>query len=606
MRSYLRAAKDMVWRGLMAARSLPVLKPWADRAVAGARRREYAAWVRAYSDMSEAARDEARRAIAAMAAPPLISVIMPAYETPTRWLDAAIQSVRGQAYPHWELCISDDASTDPEVRRTLERHAAEDDRIRLHFRSKRGHISANSNDALAMAKGDYVALLDADDVLTEDALWRVAAEIAADPSLDMIFSDEDKIDPLGRRVTPAFKTDWNPALMLAQNAFSHLGVFRRSLVEQAGRFREGLEGAQDHDLALRCSRLSDASRIRHIPRVLYQWREAEGSTAAGADRKPYAIEAARRAVADHLEALGLDAEIEAAPNDWLQVQYRPNTAPTVSIAIPTTAGALFHRCAESLFDLTAYPHLEVLVLVAEKHREPLYANARTRALIDAGRLTPIVYPDQPFNYSRVNNLGVRQAKGEVICLLNDDIEVTSGTWLERMVTRVMLPGVGAVGPRLLYPDGKVQHAGVVLGVGGVAAHLFAGRPRDYLGPGGRAVLEQDLSCVTAACLVTRREIYEGVGGLDEEFPVAFNDVDLCLRIRQAGHRIIWTPAVELIHHESATFGRHNSPARQAQFAKDCEMMRDRWGPVLDNDPYYNPNMSLEGPFGLAWPPRRPV
>ena len=606
MRSYLRAAKDLVWRVMMAARSLPMLKPWADRAVAGARRREYAAWVRAYCDMTDPSRAEARAVITAFTAPPTISVIVPVYETPVRWLEAAIQSVRGQVYPHWELCLSDDASTDPEVRRVLERHAAGDDRIRLHFREARGHISANSNDALALATGDYVALLDADDVLSEDALYRVAVEIAADPALDMIFSDEDKIDPQGQRVTPAFKTDWNPALMLAQNAFSHLGVFRRSLVEAAGRFREGLEGAQDHDLALRCARLSDPSRIRHIPRVLYQWREAEGSTAAGADRKPYAIAAARRAVSEHLEALGLEATVENAPNDWLQVQYRPNTAPTVSIVIPTTAGDLFHRCAESLFDLTTYPNLEVLVLVAEKHSEPLHANARTKALIDAGRLTPIVYPDQPFNYSKVNNLGVRQARGEVICLLNDDIEVTSGDWLEKMVTRVMLPGVGTVGPRLLYPDGTVQHAGVVLGVGGVAAHLFAHRPRGYLGPGGRAVLEQDLSCVTAACLVTRRGIYEGVGGLDEEFPVAFNDVDLCLRIRQAGHRIIWTPAVELIHHESATFGSHNSPARQAQFAKDCAMMRDRWGPILDNDPYYNPNMSLTGPFGLAWPPRRPI
>ncbi|MEO6340633.1 MAG: glycosyltransferase [Caulobacteraceae bacterium] len=606
MRSSLRAAKDMVWRALMAARDLPVLKPWANRAIAGARRREYAAWLRAYGDMTDASRAEARATIAAMASAPLISVIVPVYETPRQWLDAAIQSVRGQVYPHWELCLSDDASTDPEVRRALERHAAEDARIRLHFRAVRGHISANSNDALALATGDYIALLDADDVLSEDALYRVAVEIAAEPSLDMIFSDEDKIDPLGRRVTPNFKPDWNLALMLAQNAFSHLGVVRRSLVERAGRFREGLEGAQDHDLALRCSRLTDASRIRHIPRVLYQWREAEGSTAAGADRKPYATAAARRAVSEHLAALGLEAEIEAAPNDWLQVHYRPNTTPTVSIVIPTTAGALFHRCAESLFDLTAYPHLEVLVLVAEKHREPLYANARTKALIDEGRLTPVIYPDQPFNYSRVNNLGVRQAKGEVVCLLNDDIEVISGDWLERMVTRVMLPGVGAVGPRLLYPDGTVQHAGVILGVGGVAAHQFAGRPRDYLGPGGRAVLEQDLSCVTAACLVTRRDIYQAVGGLDEAFPVAFNDVDLCLRIRQAGHRIIWTPAAELVHHESATFGSHNSPARQEQFAKDCRMMRERWAPVLDNDPYYNPNMSLEGPFGLAWPPRRPV
>jgi len=606
MRSTLRAAKTLAWRALKGVREIPALAPLSDAAVAVLRQREYAAWIARYSTVTEAFRADARREIAAMASPPLISVLTPVYETPERWLDAAIRSVRNQLYPHWELCLSDDASTDPAVRRVLERHAAEEPRIRLHFRNIRGHISANTNDALEMARGDYVALLDADDLLSEDALYRMAMAIVGDPALDLLFSDEDKLDPRGRRTAPSFKTDWNPALMLAQNAFSHLGVYRRTLVQTAGGFRQGFEGAQDHDLALRCARLTEPKRIRHLPHILYHWRETEGSTAAGADRKPYAFEAGRRAVEEHLRALGLDAAVEPAPNHWLQVQHRLHRTPPVSVIIPTTAGALFHRCIETLADRTTYPDLEVLVVVTERHRTPLYANPHTAALIAAGRLTPVVYPDEPFNYSKVNNLGARHARGEVLCLLNDDIEVATPDWLERLVARLELEGVGAVGARLFYPDGKVQHAGVVLGVGGVAAPLFTGRPAEYLGPGGRAVLEQDLSCVTAACLATHRAVFDAVGGFDESLPVAFNDVDLCLRIREAGHRILWTPTVELLHHESATFGSHNAPARQEQFARDCAIMRERWGPALDSDPFYNPNYSLDVPFALASPPRRPL
>lgn len=610
MRSRLRAAKQLLWRALVAVRQAPALAPVMTPLVAARNRRRYQGWFEAFGELSAARRAEVQAEIAAMADPPTISVVMPVYETPPALLDAAIRSVRDQLYPHWQLCVSDDASTDPAVRQVLERNAGEEPRIRLHFREVRGHISANSNDALRLATGDYVALLDADDLITEAALYVVAREIVRDRSIDILFSDEDKLDGIGRLHDPTFKSAWNPALMLAQNALSHLGVYRRRLVEEVGGFREGFEGAQDHDLALRCSRLTAPDRIRHLPFVLYHWREAEGSTAAGAAQKPYAVAAGRRAVAEHLAALGVEAALLPAPNHWFQPDYPAKTLPHVSIVIPTTAGDLFHRCAETLFRLTDYPDLEVLALVAEKHLAALYADAHTAGLIAAGRLTPVSYPDQPFNYSRVNNLGAGRAKGELICLLNDDIEITDPLWLQRLAVRAAMPGVGAVGPRLLYPDGKVQHAGVGLGIGGqqpgegVAAHLFAGRPASYLGPGGRAVLEQDLSCVTAACLVTRKAVFDQVGGLDEDLPVAFNDVDFCIKVREAGYRILWTPQVTLTHHESASFGAHNSPARQAQFAKDCDLMRARWGRLLDVDPFYSPNYSLTAPFTLAWPPRR--
>jgi GT2 family glycosyltransferase len=610
MRSRLRAAKQLLWRALVAVRRTPALAPVTTPLVAARNRRRYRAWFQTYGELSATRRAEVRAEIAAMAQPPTISVVMPVYETPPALLNAAIRSVRDQLYPHWQLCISDDASKSPAVRQVLERHAAEEPRIRLHVREARGHISANSNDALRLATGDYVALLDADDLLTEAALFAVAREIVRDPTVEILFSDEDKLDAKGRLHDPTFKSDWNPALMLAQNAVSHLGVYRRSLVERAGGFREGFEGAQDHDLVLRCSRLTTHDRIRHLPFVLYHWREVEGSTAAGAAQKPYAVEAGRRAVAGHLAALGVEATLLSAPNHWLQVDYPAQALPGVTVVIPTTAGALFHRCAETLFRLTAYPDLEVLALVAEKHLAALSADPHTASLIADGRLTSVSYPDEPFNYSRVNNLGVARARGDLVCLLNDDIEITDPLWLQRLAVRAAMPGVGAVGPRLLYPDGKVQHAGVGLGIGGqtegegVAAHLFAGRPASYLGPGGRAALEQDLSCVTAACLVTRKAVFDQVGGLDEALPVAFNDVDFCIKVRQAGYRILWTPQVTLTHHESASFGAHNAPARQDQFARDCALMRQRWGGLLDDDPFYSPNYSLVAPFTLASPPRR--
>jgi GT2 family glycosyltransferase len=557
--------------------------------------------------LTDADRAIFRKALERPVAWPLISVVMPVYQSNERFLRRAIDSVLNQIYPHWELCISDDASTMPHVRQVLEACKRNDARIRVIYRGENGHISANSNSALSLATGDYVALLDADDELPEHALFWVANEVVHHPDVDLIFSDEDKLEVDGARFDPYFKSDWNPALMLSQNAFSHLGVFRRSLVESVGGFRVGLEGSQDHDLVLRCAERTTPERIRHIPRILYHWRAEDGSTAslAGIKMKPYAREAGARAIREHLGRTDAPGVVRPVLDQFYQVDYRtPTRLPKVSIVIPTAfARKLVQQCLSSVLRHTTYDHYEILIAINEKSREAPDCAAYLRELEGDPRIRVLAYPDQPFNYSAVNNWAVRQATGSVICLLNDDVEIITPDWLERLVARVELPGVGAVGCLLHYPNDTIQHAGVILGLSGVAGHAYIKHPSGVRGYFGRAALEQDLSCVTAACVVLRREAFEAVGGFDERLAIAFNDVDLCIRLRQQGWRIIWTPTVELRHHESASTGRHDAPERIEQFQNEVRLMRAMWGATLDRDPAYNANLSLISGYDLAFPPR---
>ncbi|MGA8614063.1 MAG: glycosyltransferase [Xanthobacteraceae bacterium] len=567
----------------------------------------YRKWIEAYEPITPELRSLLAVDIAKWRARPLISVIMPSYNIDPKWMISAIDSVRNQIYPHWELCISDDASTIPEIRPLLEEYAAREPRIHVTFRSENGHISVNSNTALDLANGDYVALMDADDVLSEDALFWVAREIMLHPEADLFFSDEDKINEKDVRFHPYFKSAWNPALMLSQNAFSHLGVYRRRLVEEAGRFREGYEGSQDYDLVLRCAAKTTVDRIRHIPRVLYHWRTLKSSTAAGLSAKPYAWESGRSAIRNHLQHARIDALIRpAALAGFYQVDYSPpEPPPLVSVLVPSKLDRpATVKCLASLLRETTYKNFELLVLVHAEHLQAARSNPDVAALLAHSRVRCANHGEVPFNFSRVNNLGVRAARGDLLCFVNDDVEVISKDWLERLVPRVMLDGVGAAGPMLYYPSDAVQHAGFVLGVGGIADHAFRRRPRGFRGNFGRGALEQDYSAVSAACMLVRRNVFEEVGGFDETLPVAFSDLDLCLRIRQTGARIIWTPTVEMYHHESLTFGHDDSAEESDQFRND---MWQRWTDALECDPCYNPNLSLVrgSMFSFAWPPRVP-
>jgi GT2 family glycosyltransferase len=530
---------------------------------------------------------------------------MPVYNTDPRWLAAAIRSVQAQLYPNWELCISDDASTLGGAQDMLLDFTRRDPRIRTFLRTSNGNISVNSNSALSLASGEFVALMDSDDALPQHALYWVAKEIIEHPDVDLIYSDEDKIDEKGKRFDPYFKPDWNPALMLSQNTFGRLGVYRRSLVETVGGFRSGFEGSQDHDLVLRCARETSPQRIRHISRILYHWRATGSSTAAKRGAKPDAWQAGRRAIEEHVAQQGLRATVRRAPLEQYQVEYElPVSSPRVSVLIPTTATpTLLEPCLGSVLARTTYENFEVLLLVNEIERNEPGRAELLRRVAERPGVRVLLYSDRPFNYSWVNNRGADQASGKILCFLNDDTEVITSDWLEHLVARVSLPGVAAAGPMLYYPDHTIQHAGVILGLGGIAGHACHQETGGGRGHFGRACLEQDVSCVTAACMVIRSEVFRELHGFDEAMPVAYNDVDLCIRLRKAGWRIIWTPMVELYHHESASLGRHDSSERAAQFSRDVALMRQRWGPILEADPYYNRNLSLDRAYKLAFPPR---
>lgn len=536
---------------------------------------------------------------------PLVSILMPVYQTPERWLRRSIESVIAQTYGRWELCIVDDASPGRRVAEVLEEYRAADPRIRVLHRSQNGHISAASNSALEMATGQYIALLDHDDELRPHALFSMMKALSSNPSARLLYSDEDKIDEMGRRFDPYFKPDWDADLLLSQNYLCHFTMLDSAVVESVGGFREGFEGAQDHDLFLRVSRVICPSEVMHVPGVLYHWRAVEGSTALSRNEKDYAAEAGLRAVDDHLLHLNPDAKAELLPQGHYRVRWPlPRDRPRISLVIPTRdRHDLLRMCLDSVFFKTRYSNYEVIV-VDNCSRE-----AETFACLEEYRQKHglrIIQYDAPFNYSAINNVAVEQASGELVCLLNNDVEVITPDWLDEMASHALRPGVGAVGAMLYYPNDLIQHAGVVLGVGGVANHAFSGLPRGHGGYGGRARVVQSYSAVTGACMMVRRSLYRELGGLDERLRVAFNDVDFCLRLRAIGYRNIWTPHAELYHHESASRGVEDNPEKQARFQSEVDFMLEHWGSLLAQDPAYNQNLTLayaDQSFGLAWPPR---
>jgi GT2 family glycosyltransferase len=538
---------------------------------------------------------------------PMLSVILPTYKTALHHLRACIDSVLQQSYTHWELCIADDASAQPELTQTLQAYAAQYPQIKLVLRNENGHISAASNSALALATGEFVALLDHDDLLAPHALLSVAEKIADNPNVRLLYSDEDKIDINGERHSPDFKPDWNPELLRGQNYLCHLCVYERSLLDQLGGFRTGVEGAQDWDLALRATEQLDASQIEHIPEILYHWRAIPGSTALATKEKDYISAARQRVLQGHIRRVGLNACIlPTKDNHWRIRHQLPSDPPLVSLLIPTHNGLeILKPCLEGILQKTDYPNYEI-ILIDNNSDDPHTLHflqsaaslARVKVIQDSG----------PFNYSAINNRATAAAQGSLLAFVNNDIEPINSDWLTEMVAEALQAQTGAVGAMLYYPNDRVQHAGVVLGIAGprivegVAGHAFKRFPRGHGGQMNRLRLRQNYSAVTAACLVVRREVFEAVGGFNEtDLPVSFNDVDLCLRIRAAGYRNLWTPFAELYHLESASRGAEDTPAKQARAHQEFQYMRQTWGPLLDNDPAYNPNLTLiHEDFSIDW------
>lgn len=569
----------------------------------GSGNNDYIAWVRRYDALTDESRAAMRDRIHRFTRQPLISLVLPTYNPKQQWLIEAIESIRKQIYPYWELCIADDASTDKGIRLILERYAKKDARIKIYFREKNGHICAASNSALQLATGEWIALMDHDDLLAEHALFWVVNAINQNPDVCLIYSDEDKIDDSGRRFDPYFKCDWNVDLFYSQNMFSHLGVYRTDILNEIGGFREGMEGAQDYDLVLRCIERIEPKQIYHIPRVLYHWRTHAKSTAQSTDIKPYAMLAGEKALNEHLLRRKINARAEFIGFGYRIHYALPVNPPLVSLIIPTRNQLqLLQKCIEGILQKTIYPNYEILI-VDNSSDEP--ATLESLQKLQSDPRIRVVRDDRPFNYSALNNAAVKLARGEIVGLLNNDLEVISPEWLSEMVSHALRPEIGAVGACLWYPDETLQHGGVLLGLYGVAGHLHKHLPRHQYGYFGRARLIQDFSAVTAACLVIRKETYEAVGGFNEvDLSVAFNDIDFCLRVCKAGYRNIWTPYAELYHHESSTRGYEDTKEKQKRFSKEVVYMKSKWGNILLRDPAYSPNLTLDhDDFSLAWPPR---
>jgi len=543
---------------------------------------------------------------------PTISVVVPVYRPNPLHLQACISSIRSQSYRHWQLCLVDDHSQDPLTTALLQEAAASDSRIRVGVRSSNGHIAATTNDAIAMATGDYIAFVDNDDMLAPDALEQVAGAIGSDPRRQLIYSDEDFIDPNGRRIDPHHKPDWNLELLRAHNYITHLAVVGSTTLRGLGGLRSDCDGAQDYDLMLRLSEVLQPEEIHHIPRILYHWRISPSSTASCSEAKTYTVDAGQRALQQHLERSSLQARVETLdrPNFYRVRWALPDPVPEVSIIIPTRNGlGVLKPCVESL-QRSTYPGLIDVVVVDNNSNDPATLAYLTTLTNPSTELTTnprirhrvMPYPGR-FNYAAINNHAVAQCSGEVVVLLNNDTAVISPNWLDELVSLASRPGVGCVGPKLLYGDGTIQHAGVITGIGGSAGHAFKGRPGNWRGYFNRAMVSQEVSAVTGACLAIRRQVYQQVGGLDADtFPVAFNDVDFCLRVRAAGYRNIFTPHVQLYHFESKSRGFEDTPVKALRFKRDREWLRQRWLPELLRDPAYNPNLTLESEdFSLARP-----
>lgn len=560
----------------------------------GPSRIDYGIWLRRNDRMNDDVRRAVHAHIATFRAPHTFSIVMPVYNPNLAWLDETVQSVQRQLYSHWQLCIVDDASTEPGVRQALMRYAHADNRIKVLFRPQCGRVCMASNFALAHATGDWIVLLDGGDRLAEHALYCAASAIDADPSVELIYSDEDRIDGAGRRFAPYFKCDWNFDLFYSHDMFSRLGVYRKSLVEKVGGFRTGLEGAHGHDLVLRCLEHIDnaATAIHHVPRVLYHKRVDPAQAESGLALDPSVASAGVRALNEHFARRAIKAH-----SRWVGTGYRthyelPSILPMVTLIVPTRNGLeLIRQCVESVRARTTYQNYEILI-VDNGSDDPATLNYFATLVDDAA--VRVLRDDRPFNYSALNNAAVAVSRGSIIGLVNNDIEVISPDWLSEMVSLAVQPEIGAVGAKLLYPDGTIQHAGVVTGIGGVAGHIFKHAARTASGYFGRAQLISSYSAVTAACLVIRKETYQQVGGMNErDLAVAFNDIDFCLRVREAGYRNVWTPYAELYHHESATRGYEDSPEKQRRFASEIDYMHGRWGRRLKEDPAYSPNLTLE-------------
>lgn len=522
----------------------------------------------------------------------VFSIAVPVFRTPAKFLCEMIESVRSQSFPFWELCLANADPEDREVAEILERYCREDRRIRVKNLKENKGISENTNAALAMARGEFVGLLDHDDLLAPDALYEMAARLEKDGGIDVFYTDEDKVTTdLSEHFQPHLKPDFNLDLLRSNNYICHFFVVRREIAERIGGFRPEFNGAQDYDFIFRCT--EEAEKIVHIPRILYHWRVHSASTADNPASKMYAYEAGKRAIEGNLERSGVRGVVSLRQDyGFYDVHYPVEGEPLVSILIPNKdqKETLMH-CIHSVLETSKWKNLEILIIENNSEQEETFACYRE--LEKDPRIRILTYPGKTFNYSAINNFGVQQAKGEYLLFLNNDIEVITPDWIEQMLGNCQRPEVGIVGAKLYYPDNTIQHAGIIIGIGGIAGHAFLGLARAKSGYLHKASLQMDYSAVTAACMMMKAEAFRKAGGFEEKLTVAFNDVDLCLRTVEQGWLVVYDPHVEMYHYESKSRGAEDSEEKLRRFQQEIEFMRTRWIRLLkDGDPNYNPNLTL--------------
>ena len=522
---------------------------------------------------------------------PKISILVPVYNTPETFLRQMIESVQKQTYGNWELCIANANPANEQVKVILKEYTANDARVKVTDVPENEGIAQNTNKALEIADGTFIGLLDHDDVLAENALYEVVKELNKAVDTDVIYTDEDKVSTaMDEYFSPNFKPDFNLDMLRSNNYFCHFFVAKKELIETVGGFRGEYNGAQDYDLFLRC--IEKAERIAHIPKILYHWRVHQESTADNPLSKMYAYDAGQKAIEQHLKRCGVTAEVSKTENlGFYRVKYQQEGSPLVSILIPNKDQKdTLDQCLKSIEARTDYENYEIIIIENNSTEQETFEYYKQ---IKNPKIRVIEWKDE-FNYSAINNFGVRHAKGEYLLFLNNDIEVINSDWLGEMLSNCQREEVGAVGAKLYYPDNTVQHAGVIVGIGGVAGSVFVGLKRGYTGYMHRASIQQNLSAVTAACMMVKKSVFEEVGGFEEELKVAFNDIDFCLKIREKGHLIVYDPYVELYHYESKTRGAEDTTEKIRRFQSEIEYMRSHWSSILKNgDPAYNPNLSLK-------------
>lgn len=523
---------------------------------------------------------------------PCFSIAVPLYQTKEKYLREMIESVQAQTYTNWELCLADGSGREHSLQPVVGEYIAKDKRIKYCLLDSNEGIAGNTNEALKMADGDFVVLTDHDDLLSPEALYQCAKAVQKEPQTDVIYSDEDKVDMSGKKFfEPHFKSDYNIDLLCTMNYICHLFVVRKDVMERAGLFESCYDGAQDHDFILRCT--EKAEHIVHIPKVLYHWRCHAQSTSENPESKLYAFENGRKAVKAHYDRIGIPAEVEQGPfYGMYRTHYLWKEQPLVSILIPNKDHAAdLKKCMDSIEEKSTYRNFEFIIVENNSTEEETFAYYKEIEKRDNVR---VLYYKEDFNYSRINNFGAKEANGEYVLLLNNDTEMIEPDSIKEMLDVCMRPDVGIVGAKLLYEDNTIQHAGVIIGFGGVAGHAFIGQDRDDNGYFSRIISVQDLSAVTAACLMVRRSVFDEVEGLNEEFKVAFNDIDFCLKVRKAGYLVVYNPYAQFYHYESKSRGQEDSADKVARFQQEIGLFGERWGELLEHgDPYYNPNLTLD-------------